>query len=348
MNWLSGLRVSSTKFMLTAYRIVFGIVFLYGFLLAACLYMFVLGFYAFSSTWAAPFVITPTSNTILDLSAKLVSSQQSLATLIVDRDRWQETVSEFGYTRKKLNLLDQSFQYAITGQREENAIDQPDLALLQGRKHTDNVETDNISDKIDATVREASKDLALGLATKTDVASIIVQARQSKNLATDNKITEVLMRDTIRQKSPKASAAMDALAREAELRTSIVQLDLQIAQGIALIASNNIQIGSLKKAIDVAKHSPYFLATFEKVYFGFVPYDNQDKAVVGTPVYACRLNMVICRKVGIVQKVFEDEEHIDHPIFKTLVRGFLVQIELDDTEAVKNKTLFLGNKPLAF
>jgi hypothetical protein len=58
--------------------------------------------------------------------------------------------------------------------------------------------------------------------------------------------------------------------------------------------------------------------------------------------------MVACRKVGSLKQMFAGEEHAIHPIFRTDVRGFMVQMELDRPESAKSKTVFLNRKPLLF
>jgi hypothetical protein len=79
-----------------------------------------------------------------------------------------------------------------------------------------------------------------------------------------------------------------------------------------------------------------------------VPYDDQASAKVGAPIYDCYLNMVLCRKVGTVKQIFLGEEQITHPIFKTLVRGVMIQMDLSHPDSAKSKTVFLGRKPLLF
>jgi hypothetical protein len=79
-----------------------------------------------------------------------------------------------------------------------------------------------------------------------------------------------------------------------------------------------------------------------------VPYNNQDSAVAGKPIYDCYLNMVLCRNVGTVKQVFVGEETTTHPIFKTTIRGFLIQMDLSHAESAKSQTVFLGRKPLFF
>jgi hypothetical protein len=60
------------------------------------------------------------------------------------------------------------------------------------------------------------------------------------------------------------------------------------------------------------------------------------------------LKVLLCRNVGTIKHVFTSEEHGSHPIFRTDLRGFLVQLDLDNQEAAKSKTLFVNRKPLLF
>ena len=69
---------------------------------------------------------------------------------------------------------------------------------------------------------------------------------------------------------------------------------------------------------------------------------------IGSAVYDCYLNMISCRKVGTVKQIFAGEEHAIHPIFRTDIRGFLIQMQLDHSESAKSKTVFLNRKPLFF
>ncbi len=104
----------------------------------------------------------------------------------------------------------------------------------------------------------------------------------------------------------------------------------------------------MKQALASAKQTPYYLTVSgdNTVYFAFVAYDNQRNVAAGTAVYDCFLNMVLCKKVGTVKQVFADEEHAIHPIFRTDIRGFLIQMQLNHPESAKSKTVFLNRKPL--
>jgi hypothetical protein len=140
------------------------------------------------------------------------------------------------------------------------------------------------------------------------------------------------------------------LDKQAELASEIAQLDIAIGVAQKQIQEETQQISRLKQALTTAKQSPYYLiASGDKAsYFAFVPYDNQGNVSTGTAVYDCFLNMVACKKVGTVKQVFSGEEHAIHPIFRTDIRGFLIQMQLDHPESAKSKTVFLNRKPFFF
>jgi hypothetical protein len=347
MRPLNQIRVLLGKLVLNLYRWL-GIVVLYGVLALIGGYTVVLIFYAFNSTWIAPFIVTPTNDKILDMTGKLVMSQQSLNAMLVDRDRLQGGLGNMRHVQSTLEKLDTDLHTAIERQNEGNRSDAPDLDQLNVQKRADNVKTQQTLHEIETMEQEIKRDEAAGLITKADAAQARVQLQKDRDEATDGNISEVLLRDTIRQKTPQYTSTVDALAKDAELHGNIVQLTMEIKAGEEQLISDKTQITILQSAIELAKDSPYFLATKNNVKFAFVPYDNADNVKEGAKVYGCYLNMVICHNVGTIKHIFKDEEKTTHPIFRTDMRGFLVQLDMNDAEAAKAKVLFIGHKPLLF
>jgi hypothetical protein len=194
------------------------------------------------------------------------------------------------------------------------------------------------------------KDLAAGLITKGDAATQRASLNQAQSSYTDSKINELLLTDSVLEKTATGTKSMDVLDKQAELASEIAQLDIAIGVAQKQIQEETQQINRLKQALSTAKQSPYYLiASGDKAaYFAFVPYDNQGNVSSGTAVYDCFLNMVACKKVGTVKQAFSGEEHAIHPIFRTDIRGFLIQMQLDHPESAKSKTVFLTRKPLFF
>jgi hypothetical protein len=334
------------KFILSAYKTL-GVITLYGVLLGVVSYIGMTLFYAANSTWVAPFIITPTNEKILDMTEKLVESQQALNALIIDRDRLEGSMGDMKATKAQLDTLDSDFESAIALQKRSNTVDSPAITHLNDVKRADNRATDAAMVYVAGVEAKIDSDLAHGLITQGDAATARVQLRMSRNAATDSKIAEVLLRDVVRSKGPTYPTTADTLAKEAELKSTSVQLGIQIWSGQEQLNTDKTQIVALTRAIATAQQSPYFLATKGNVRFAFAPYGT-NHVFAGVSVYGCYLNMILCHKVGVVQHVFSDEERATHPVFHTDIRGVLIQLNLTDNEAAKDTVLFLGHRPLWF
>jgi hypothetical protein len=337
------------KIVISLYR-VFAITVLYLVLGGILTYAFVMGFYAVSSSWAAPLILSAVDEKSLDFRQKLVTSQQTIEDLKVDSQKLDSGIAEMKKHRAALLALEPQLQTAIARERTHNRAMGPQLAALDTQKQADNVKTQAVLKQLREVESNINKDLAAGLITKGDAATQLSALNQAENAYTDSKIAEVLLTDSVLQKNTTGTDSLDVLEKQAELRSETAQLDVAINVADKQLQEESQQINRLREAIRTAKQSPYYLNASggQTLYFAFVPYDNQASAVAGRPVYDCYLNMFACRKVGTVNQVFTGEETAVHPIFKTNIRGFLMQMNLDHPESAKSKTVFLGRKPLLF
>ena len=337
------------KVVISLYR-VFAIAVLYLVLGGILTYAFVMGFYAVNTSWAAPLILSAVDEKSLDFRDKLVTSQQTIEDLKVDTQKLQSGIAEMNKHRAALLALEPQLQDAIAGERTHNRATGPQLAALDTQKQADNVKTQAVLGQLDQLESNINKDLAAGLITKGDAATQLSALNQAQSAYTDSKIAEVQLTDSILQKTTTGTDSLDVLEKQAELRSEAAQLDVAINVAEKQLQEESRQIDRLRQAILTAKQSPYYLnaAGGRTLYFAFVPYDDQASAVAGRPIYDCYLNMIVCRKVGTVNEIFAGEETAIHPIFKTNLRGFLMQMNLDHPDSAKSKTVFLGRKPLFF
>jgi CII-binding regulator of phage lambda lysogenization HflD len=337
------------KLVISLYR-VFAVTMLYLVLGGILSYAFVMGFYAISTSWAAPLILSATDEKSLDFRQKLVTSQQTIEDLKVDSQKLESGIAEMKKHRAALLALEPQLQDAIARERTHNRAIGPQLAALDTQKQADNTKTQTVLKQLKEVESNIRKDLAAGLITKGDAATQLSALNQAENAYTDSKIAEVLLTDSVLQKNTTGTDSLDVLEKQAELRSEAAQLDVAINVADKQLQEESRQIDRLREAIRTAKQSPYYLnaAGDKTLYFAFVPYDNQSSALPGRAVYDCYLNMFACRKVGTVNQVFAGEETAIHPIFKTNLRGFLMQMKLDHPESAKSKTVFLGRKPLLF
>jgi hypothetical protein len=337
------------KSVVTVYRI-FAIVTLYAVLAGVLAYGFVMGFYALNTSWAAPVILSPADDKSLDFTEKLVTSRQTLEDLNVDLKKLNDGVAEMNKHRAALEALEPELQTAIAREKQHNLATGPQLMELDKQKQADNLKTQKVMEQIKEVEATIDKDLAAGLITKGDAATQRAALNQVQSSYTDSKIGAVLLTDNILEKTTTDTKTLDVLDKQAELISEIAQLDIAIAVAQKQISEETKQVNRLKEAISTAKQTPYYLSVSgaTAVNFAFVPYDNQSSASPGSAVYDCYLNMVLCRKVGTVKQIFAGEEHAIHPIFRTDIRGFMIQMQLDHPESAKSKTVFLNHKPLFF
>lgn len=334
---------------ITLYRI-FAITVLYLVLAGILAYAFVMGFYSVNSSWAAPVILSAADEKSLAFREQLVTSQQTIEDLKVDSQKLQTGLDEMKKHRGALLALEPELQAAIVREQNHNRTAGPELATLDQQKLADNIKTQKVLAQLNEVEANINKDLAAGLITQGDAATQLAALNQAKGAYTDSKIAEVLLTDSVLDKTTTGTSSLNVLVKQAELRSEVAQLDIAINVAEKQLQEESRQIDRLRQAIATAKQSPYYLNASggQTLYFAFVPYDDQANAVAGAPIYDCYLNMIVCRKVGTVKQLFTGEEQAIHPIFKTQIRGFLIQMNLDHTEAAKSKTVFLGRKPVLF
>jgi hypothetical protein len=337
------------KSVVTVYR-VFAILTLYLVLAGVLAYGFVMGFYALNTSWAAPVILSPADDKSLDFTEKLVTSRQTLEDLNVDTKKLQDGMAEMNKHRAALEALEPELKTAITREQQHNQVTGPELLDLSQQKQADNLKTQAVMAQVKEVEAAIDKDLAAGLITKGDAATQRAALNQVQASYTDSRIGAVLLTDNILEKTTTDTKSLDVLDKQAELISEIAQLDIAISVAQKQISEEAKQIARLKAALNTAKQTPYYLSVSgdTAVNFAFVPYDNQSSASPGSAVYDCYLNMVLCRKVGTVKQIFAGEEHAIHPIFRTDIRGFMIQMQLDHPDSAKSKTVFLNHKPLFF
>jgi len=337
------------RLVITLYRL-FAIAVLYLVLAGILAYAWVMGFYAVNSSWAAPVILSAADEKSLDFRDKLVISQQTIEDLKVDTNKLESGVAEMKKHRAALLALEPELRDAIMREQTHNRTTGPELATLDQQKQADNVKTQKVLAQLKEVEININKDLSGGLITKGDAATQIAALNTAEGAYTDSRIAEILLTDSVLDKTTIGTNSLDVLEKQAELRSEVAQLDVAINVAEKQLQEETRQIDRLRQAIVTAKQSPYYLnASGDKIlYFAFVPYDNQANALAGAPIYDCYLNMIACRKVGTVKQIFTGEEEALHPIFKTQIRGFLMQMNLNRPESAKSKTVFLGGKPVLF
>lgn len=333
---------------LTLYRI-FAIVSLYAVLAGVLVFGLGSAFYAGSKTWVAPVILSQSDKETLDLTSKTLTTQKTIDDLDLDMEKLVNTVGEAQSHKSKLEKLLPAIDEAIAQENLHKRATGPVLASLDQQKNADNTRTQGALAKladVDATI---DNELAAGLITKSDATQATMTLVKSSGDLTDSKIATTLLKDTIWEKTLPSTTYLDTLHKKAELESEIACLGIVIDTAQKQIGAEKVQAAKLGQALRVAKQTPLWAAMQDaRTNVALVPYENQAVANEGEAVYDCYLSFIACRRVGNVKARFVGEQHATHPIFKSDLRGFLVQLELTDPDSAKSKTLFVGGKPLLF
>lgn len=345
---INNLRLRLSKTVLTLYRWS-ALALLYGILGAVLYYLVFMGFYLTANCWIAPTLISPSDTQILQLTQTLVTSEQTIGSLQTDIDRQNVTTAEMLVQKSHLNALASELESAVVLERKNDAVNGHALQTLNIQKSVDNDKMKTLAAQTQETSSQIAADLQAGLITKGDAAIQRAQLQTFMTGYTDSRISEVELRDEVRQKLTVDGPLTQILAQKAQLDTQIATLEVGIVTGQEQIRTDRQQISQLQNAMKIARQTPYYRASVSPnmLAFAFVPYDNEAGVIVGAPIYACYLQFVACRKVGTVERIFTDEEHAIHPVFKTQMRGFLIQLALTHKTEARATVLFT-RKPFWF
>src|ERR1700734_274423 len=196
------------KLVLMLYR-VFAITVLYLVLIGILAYAWVMGFYAVNSSWAAPVILSAADEKSLDFREKLVTSQQTIEDLKVDTNKLNSGVAEMKKHRAALLALEPQLQTAIAREQTHNLTAGPELATLARQKLADNQKTQTVLARRNQGESNINKDLASGLITQGDAATQLAALNQAKGAYTDSKIAEVLLTDSVLDKTTTGTSSLN-------------------------------------------------------------------------------------------------------------------------------------------
>jgi len=155
-----------------------------------------------------------------------------------------------------------------------------------------------------------------------------------------SKALEGLLND----KAGEGALSYDVLKIKQEYEKSRLSTARAMANREALRAALQRQNTLLKQ---LAQH-PYLRAMADKATVAFIPYGNLGHIEKGTSLYGCSMDMFWCHSVGKVREILPGEVQFKHPHKEKMMRGQLVELDLDSDEAdaARKDTLFVGGRPL--
>ncbi len=342
---------TAKKLAVSSYRLVgFGLLTMI--VIALLGYVTLTVFYLFSTSWVTPIAMSPNDE-------KVVAVTSALATQRNERDR---TAADLADTVRAIQAHEQ-FQVQLLKTIETD---------LAGRKAS----LARVRSLAAAASSARSKIAATSAAFAADHAGRIDSQYgaglidQSTLLAEKQRLAQISSSSlnlAERQASLEQQAAklaleakgLDALLDETrgdatlsyEVLTIKRELDASKRELAKAVSNRGILETALARQDEIIKgleRSPYLRAISGGATVALVPYDNLGNVKAGTDVHACRVAMLICRKVGTVTEILPGEVPLHHPHRDKAMRGQMVVLKLTETDAATKDVLFLGGAPLLF
>lgn len=321
-------------------------------------YLFLMGFYAVNRNWSAPIVLSPTQEKVLAyqpqvsaLEAELLKNRVDLATAT---EKYRVINEQIADTRK----LIERFDAAAHSESHALALSESDIRSVLSRKRIDAAQTEKAASDVKPMLASVDSDLTAGLITKDEAMSRRLNIQSAINAITDTHISEITLQEQARTAAAASRtlgggeasslSALQSLTNEAQLRMTLAQATVDAETARQSVGQLRATVANAERVLNVAKRSPYYLALTRSVPVVFVDYDNLVNATPGAPVFDCYLQVVVCRRVGSIEQVYEAEEYARQPLFKTDIKGRFARVNFSVKVAEQSPVVFIGHKPLLF
>ncbi|MDB5219512.1 MAG: hypothetical protein JWO86_7439 [Myxococcaceae bacterium] len=339
-------------------------------------------FYYGSSSWIAPLIVSPSDRRVLELSAQYAQEQSLRDTLSAQKSQMEtklrdaeriaqsEEAFQAGVRASlKADLEDRlatlsklgSLRMGYVAASKEIAAANTDFAgLSRGRiKAMFEARLMTRDDVVKGNMELAGlANVSLGLGERGVMLDeqIIATRRQADSLV----IINTLLGSNAGVRAPGSKVTYESgtargiapthevLAFQREFEISVLAQKRAKEEGDSIKEAISAADATLKRydaLLSSIKESPYLKAADHHLTIAFVPYMNLANAKEGTPVYACKGNIVWCRRVGHVGARLEGEVTGTHPVQKIDLRGQMVRLELDDMHTAEDPVMHLGRAP---
>ncbi|MCB9558944.1 MAG: hypothetical protein H6708_00890 [Kofleriaceae bacterium] len=307
-------------------------------------------FYFVSDSWIQPMAVSASDERVLALQAQVAEQENvrdRMAAELAHADRYiavqQDYQAEFAA----------AIRADLEGRR--NALDRARSLAHQYGSARRKVERNNAA-FANASKKRMAQEYAAGLIDRSEMLSGKYQVAQitTSNLSLAERQAEY---ETRAADLEAEANALDAILTEKGGDGALSYDVLKIKQEYALQRLETAKAIENRKALqaglarqdailDGLRQSPWLRAIDDGASVAFVPYGNLHNVKAGTPLYACKLEMIICHRVGKVLEVLPGEVSFKHPHREKMLRGQMVEVELSDGAAAEQDTLFVGGRPL--
>ncbi len=307
-------------------------------------------FYFVSDSWVQPMKVSKTDEKVLALQSELAEQANARDRIVADlnhADRYIEVQQTF----------QAQFADAIRADLEgrKHALGRArDLAQEYGAARS-KISKQN-SAYASASRKRMNEEYAAGLidrgqmlsgkqqlaAIATTNLSLAERQAEYESRATELEAEAAALDAILSEKGGAGALSYDVLRIKQEYEMSRLETAKAIENREALRAA----LARQDAIIEGLRGSPYLRAVEDGANVAFVPYGNMDNVKVGAPLYGCWAEMLFCGKVGKVTEILPGEVTFKHPHREKVLRGQMIEVQLDESDAAEDDVLFVGGAPL--
>jgi len=321
------------------------------------------GFFLLNRSWVAPTIISPSDERILTLNAQIAAQAAAREKLLAERLELRARLDDALRVVAAEEAFQEGFAAALKGDRSFRARELGKLLALRRQQEETRTNFDQISKPFASMVLGRADALAgVNLIDREALLTTHHQVAQlghssfllaEKEVELETKIAalrrDIAAIDALEDGAGgKMGASVDVLKLQ-QTRTES-ELDLARARELANALEENLRtidvsIARYDALLAAIRSSPYLKAMEGNLTVAFVPYDNIAKVKPGVSLHACKLGLIWCSNVGSVARILDGEVTRKHPIRNVLLRGAMVEIELEDPVWAQKDLLHLGRAP---
>lgn len=313
--------------------------------------------FLFNKSWAVPVIMSKSDPHVAQLAAQVFQARQN----------YDKMESELGIAKKAHKLLQiqrdalrdiiARYEQALNAEKVATQKYSSKLQALSADKIVINAKNARLVENSLPTAASIDKSLNAGLITTTTAIQMRTAALGLEASLADGNLAAAALLNQIGQLNRgvhslaggnSSPEAIQSIAQVNLLRQQLNETELKLLELDSDVKTKTKDTAELGAMLSSLKASPYYITAYGAKTvnrFAFVPYENEDSARIGAPVFSCKLEIVLCFQVGTIKTVTTEEERLQHPLYNTLVRGVLVELDLGENQAAKDKVLFVGSRP---
>jgi hypothetical protein len=341
LQWISDrfMNLISTAYKRMAFILLFVL------FVAFTFYGVLIGFFLLSSGWAAPMTLTR-GHVLVD---KVEAEISSLKVQINQNEQRQSDVNLAKVTAKR-ELADAADLVNYVGgtiKKEMVARKRQEKVLADSIRRLERVKG-KLAKELDGKgpVENLNTLYSKRLITKNyfEAGNFSILEAHQRLVAIQNEV------ETMQSQHDDLQSSMGMLAtlKEALLRGEDTT-GISAGGGDMLLMNTLSQsIAVLRQQLAATQSTALARAIDKRVDVLFVPYGNEHMFVKSTPLYTCRVTIFFCSLAGHAGGVLPGEVVGVHPFFGKNIRGFFVEIKLDNEDAAMREIIHGYRKPFFF